>query len=169
MLGLIPNLNSFGAWLAVMALAAGLLGFLNKSGGRTKQLLLLACVALVVSVVSVSIQNTMRQGYINNIIDRKEGRATQELLRQDVEISIGEFGDDGLPINLYNKNSATKAYSLVVLAKNSAGENIIEQTVSFGILDPNEQRDYKIFSTASDILKEKLKTATFEITTVSQY
>jgi hypothetical protein len=169
MLGLIPNLNSFGAWLAVMALAMGLLGYLNKSGGRTKQLLLLAVAALLVSVVSVSIQNTMRQSYINNVIDRKEGRATQELLRQDVEISIGEFGDDGLPVNLYNKNSATKAYSLVVLAKNQAGESIIEQTISFGILDPGERRDYKIFSTASDILKEKLKTATFEITTVSQY
>jgi hypothetical protein len=169
MLGLIPNLNSFGAWLAVMSLAMGLLAFLNKSGGRTKQLLLLATVALLVCVVSVSIQNGLRQSHINNIIDRKDGRATQELLKNDVEIEIGEFDDGGLSVTLYNKNSATKAYSVVVLAKNQAGENIIEQTVSFGVLDPEERREYKIFSSSSDILKEKLKTANFEVTTVSQY
>ncbi|MDR3125872.1 MAG: hypothetical protein LBU20_02275 [Candidatus Nomurabacteria bacterium] len=169
MLGLIPNLNSFGAWLAVMALAIGLLGFLNKAGGRTKQLLLLATVALVVSVISVSVQNGLRQSYINNIIDRKDGRATIELLKKDVDIEIGELSAEGLTISLHNKNSATKAYSIVVLAKTAAGENIIEQTVSFGVLDPDESKEYKIFSTASEILKEKLKTASFEIVTVSQY
>lgn len=169
MMGLIPDLNSFGAWLAVMALAIGLLAYLNKSGGHTKQLLLLATVALVVCIASVTIQNGLRQQHINNIIDRKEGRATQELLRKDVEVKIGEFGDDGLDITIYNKNSETKAYSIVITAKDEAGENIIEQAVSLGMLDPREEREYKIFSTASELLRDKLKTATFEITTVSQY
>jgi hypothetical protein len=86
-----------------------------------------------------------------------------------VEITIGEFGDDGLTVSLYNKNSATKAYSIAVLARTDSGENIIEQTISFGVLDPDERKQYQIFSTASEILKEKLRNATFEITTVSQY
>lgn len=169
MMGLIPDLNSFGAWLAVMALAIGLLAYLNKSGGHTKQLLFLATVALVVCVASVSIQNGLRQQYINNVIDRKEGRATQELLRKDVEVKIGELNDDGLNIIIYNKNSETKAYSIVITAKDEAGENIIEQAVSLGMLDSGEEREYKIFNTASELLRDKLKTATFEITTVSQY
>ena len=169
MFGLIPDLNSFGAWMAIMALAIGLLAYINKAGGRTKQLILLATSALVVCVISVSIQNGLRQNHINNIIDRKAGRATEQLLRKDVEIEVGEFGDDGLTITLFNKNSATKTYSIVVLAKNESGESIIEQTISFGVLDPREQKEYKIFSSAPAILREKLKTATFEITTVSQY
>ena len=169
MMGLIPDLNSFGAWLAVMALAVGLLAYLNKSGGRTKQLLLLATVALFVCIVSVSIQNGLRQHNINNTIDRKEGRATKVLLKEDVDIKIGEFSDDGLNIAVYNRNSETKAYSAVILAKDESGENIIEQAISFGMLDPGEEREYKVFNTASKILRDKLKTATFEVTTVSQY
>jgi hypothetical protein len=169
MLGLIPDLNSFGAWLAIMALIIGILVFLNKSGGRAKQLLLLSSLALIVCMISVSIQNGLRQRYINNIIDRKSGQATKELLRKDVEIEVGEFSDDGLKITLYNKNSATKTYSIVVLAKTKDGEHIIEQTISFGTLDPSERKEYKIFNTASGILREKLKSAIFEVTTVSQY
>jgi hypothetical protein len=169
MLGLIPDLNSFGAWLAIMAMAAGLLGYLQKAGGRTRQLLLLSVVALAVCVTSVSIQNGLRQNQIDNTIDRKEGRATQELLKKDVDVTIGGYGDDGLSVTLYNRNSATKSYSIVLLAKDADGNAIIEQTITFGVLDPNETKEYKVFSTASNILKEKLKTATFEVTTVSQY
>ena len=169
MMGLIPDLNSFGAWLAVMALAVGLLAYLNKSGGRTKQLLLLASVALMVCIISVSIQNGLRQNQINNVIDRREGRATQQLLREDVDIRVGEFTDDGLVIIVHNKNSETKAYSAIILAKDESGESIIEQAMSFGMLDPDEEREYKIFNTASEILRDKLKTATFEVTSVSQY
>lgn len=169
MLGLIPNLNSFGAWVAVMALAIGLLAYLNKSGGRTKQLLLLSTVALVVCVASVSIQNGLRQLSINDTIDRREGRATQVLLKKDITITFGEYKNDGLSVTLLNRNSSAKTYSIVVVAKDESGNDIIDQSVSFGILDPKEERKYKIFSTASDIIKDKLKTATFEVISVSQY
>ncbi|MDR1196963.1 MAG: hypothetical protein LBL08_01665 [Candidatus Nomurabacteria bacterium] len=167
--GLIPNLNSYGIWLAIIALAIGLLGFFHKAGKYAKYLLILGGAALLVSLVSVSIQNNLFWNSVDSRFSRQDGSMTDYLLKNDVDISFGEFTAEGMGMTIKNRNSERKSYGILVDAKNEAGEVITNQSIDTGGIASGAEKKITIFSITPDWQLESMKKAKFEITKVSQY
>lgn len=168
-LALIPPVSSFGLWLAVVAVALELFGFFRKDGVLPRKMLIAAVIALVVSVASVTIQNVYQQSLIDHEMYLQSGDATEEILRGDLVVSFGEWGDQGLDVTLKNNHSENKGYNVLVRAKDKNGASIASEMISVGGIAAGGEMSLTIFKRLAGSQKDSMTDAEFEIVSVSQY
>jgi hypothetical protein len=168
-LGFIPDLNSYGVWLAVIALAFGVFGFLRKFGRAAKILLAVGALGLVVSLASVAIQNNQAWNAVDDTFARKDGSRTEQLLKTDSEVKFGDYSDDGLTVTIKNKYHDTKSYSVLIEAKSSDGTVIDKQLININEISTDSEKDVVVFKDVDADTREQLKSADFAVTWVSQY
>ncbi|MFD7310671.1 FxLYD domain-containing protein [Promicromonospora sp. NPDC059942] len=191
---MIPIINNFAAILAVLALIFGIVGLVRTRRGRSHYRGL-AISAIIISVVATGGVFASQAFYVSTIdavsegvdeagaeldsnLDKMDGSATEEILKNDLTVDIGSFEaktDDvglvetSLPVKITNKADEAYTYDVSVEAVDASGDRIEEDWASTNSLKPGQSQSFELFVLASEENLKELKSAKFQVFEVSQY
>lgn len=187
LLSAVPIINNFAFLLAILGLIFGIVGIVQTKKGKRKGRGL-AIAAVILSIICFAVVLVSQQIYgsvldkasesINESVNKSSGKATNELLKTDVNVKIGQFeatkdefgiNSTKLPVSVTNKNSATMSYSIKIEAVDGAGSRVGEDTVYVDKLGAGQSQTFEAFKYVESTKVETLKTATFKTVSVSQY
>lgn len=105
------------------------------------------------------------------------GDRTAELLKNDVTVTLGQFTavtdqyvtNTELPVTVVNRASDKKSYTIHIEAVDASGNRITDDTVYANDLAAGQKQDFKAFAFVASDKVDALKTAKFNIVTVSQF
>lgn len=187
LLSAIPIINNFAAILAVISTAISIAAIIqireNSKSGRN-----LAVAGLIISVLafvivlgsqafySKTLEDTGKE--ISKSFEESTGNATEELLKNDVDVAIGQFtvspspygsADTSLPVTITNKNTAAKSYTVQIEAITADGKRLDTDSIYVNSLGSGQSQDTPVFKFVTSDKVEPLKGATFKVISVSQY
>jgi hypothetical protein len=181
----IPILNNLAFVLAIISLIFGIVTLKKDSKGKIAIILSVIAIIVVlltqnfygnaVEKVGDELNNTAAE--IDQSVKRSSGEMTDELLKSDVDVQIGQFSakesdymtETVLPVVVKNKNAERKSYSITIEAVDGSGARIEEDTISVDQLGSGQTENIKAFEYVSSDKVEALKGAEFKIIKVSQY
>lgn len=185
LLSAVPIINNFAAVLAVISLVLGVIGIIRSKKKRTGRGLGVS--AVVVSVVAIVIVFASQAIYgaaideasksVDEEMSKITGGSTEELLKTDVSVDLGEFsaveGEFGLnttslPVKVTNKKNEPKSYSIQVEAVGADGQRIAEDYIYANDLGAMQSQEFKVFEYVEQDKLEAIKAAEFKIVKVSQ-
>jgi hypothetical protein len=193
LLSAVPIINNFAFVLAVLGLIFGGVGLAktkkaHSKGGK------LAVAAVIISVIAIIIVFASQSFYgavldrasksldessksAQDSMDKMSGNATQELLKTDVSVKLGQFTATAdqygivsteLPVTVTNKNAAEKSYDIQIEAVDAKGNRIDDDYAYANSLGAGQTQTFKIFQTVTSDKVDAMKAATFKIVKVSQ-
>lgn len=188
LLSAIPIINNFAFVLAALSLIFGIIGL--KQARKSKR----ALAAVILSVLAIIVVLASQAFYgkaVNDVgksLDQAakqadqsmadaSGKNTDKLLGKVVDVKLGTFSateadyvtNTELPVTVTNKASAQKTYSIEIEAVDASGKRIADDTVYANDLKAGQSQDFKAFQYVESDKIDALKTATFNVLTVSQY
>lgn len=180
-LSAIPIINNLAFILAALALIFGVIVLVKKSGGRGQAIaaVVLAVVAVVIVLVSQIFYGAVLDEAVNQSnesVNRASGESTEELLANDVDVTLGEFtvvegeftAETVLPVTVTNQLDEAKSYSIQIEAVSEDGTRIQDDTVYANNLGANQTQEFEAFQFVTSDQIEALRTAEFRIVSVSQ-
>lgn len=182
-LSAIPIINNFAAILGVLAIFFGIVGAKKHDGaGRGMSIAVLiiglVCVGIVLASQAMygkAINDASKA--IQDSVDTSSGKKTDELLKNDVSVEVGQFSatTDAYGINktllsvkVTNKNAETKSYTVKIEAVDASGTRLAEDTIYANDLKSNGSGSYEAFKYVEAGKVDSLKTATFKVYSVGQ-
>lgn len=186
----VPILNNVSFFFAVISLIFGIVGFIAiRKGKRVGQGLAVATIVLSVITMGVVIASQAFYGKVlddagksvTETVNDFDGTNTDKLLKNSVDVKIGEFifdkgqevdysYDDSteLAVTIKNKSKEKSSYSVKIEAVDNNGTRIADDTVYVSDLNPNQTVTEKAFKYVESDKIESLKTATFKILEVTK-
>lgn len=193
----IPGLNIFAAILGLAGLVLGIVGLLQVKNGKTgKGFALSAIVVGALAILGTVLTYVLLVAWADSVsteyeqtlseiesesqqdLDRMSGDATEDILANDLGVEFGtfegtadEYGwvESSLSVTLTNNADEAMMYDLDVDAVAADG-TVIESDFAFTeTLEPGATETVEIFDFIDAENLEAMKTATFEVTSVSQY
>lgn len=193
LLSAVPIINNFAIVLAVVGLVFGIVGLVKIKKGRRKgsglaiSSIVISALAFVIVLASQAMYGAVLDGAskaadkaaaeASSTLDKASGNSTDELLKNDVTVKLGTFkvGQDQygmetteLPVTVTNRNAATKSYSVQIEAVDSKGNRIADDTVYANDLKSGQSQSFKAFQYVESSKLEAVKSAKFQIVSVSQ-
>lgn len=181
----VPIINNLAFVMAIVSLIFGLVKL--KADSKAKVAVILSAIAIAIVIATqIFYSNKIddvgkeieRAGQeIDESIKRSSGDRTEEILKNDLSVEIGDFKvteeeymtNTELPVVVKNKNSERKSYSITIEATDSNGARLEEDIISVTELGSGQTENVKAFEYVSSDKLEALKTAKFKIIEVSQY
>lgn len=178
----IPVINNLSFVMGILAVIFGIIALVKKdSKGKTIATIILGVLAIVITLnaqkaLSDSLDEAMDT--FNNDMDTISGNKTEEILKNDVDVVLGNFeatkGEYGmtntkLPVKVTNKNSEVKSFNIQIEAINADGSRITTDYVYANNLNAGQSQDFEVFQYVSSDKLEAMKNATFNIIEVSMY
>lgn len=111
------------------------------------------------------------------ISESRELLETDTILANDVNVEFGEFKtvhtDENtikkrLSVMVKNKTNETKSYNIEIEAVDSTGQEIYRDTINVKDLGPGKNKNYSAFTILPDEYIEKMKSATFKVTGITE-
>ena len=183
-LSAIPIINNFAAILGVLAIFFGIVGIVRakKHDGAGHGM---SIAVLIIGLVCVGIVLASQAMYgkaindagkaIQDSVDTSSGKKTDELLKNDVSVEVGQFSatTDAYGINktllkVTNKNAETKSYTVKIEAVDASGTRLAEDTIYANDLKSNGSGSYEAFKYVEAGKVDSLKTSTFKVYSVGQ-
>ena len=178
----IPFINNLSFIMAILALIFGIIGVVKKSGiGKAIAAIILSILAGIFTISAQnSLSNSLNQTFdeINKNVDKAVGNSTEEILKNDADITLGnleinkdEYGltDTKLNVKVTNKTSEKKSFSIHIEAVDSTGARIEDDYVYANDLASGQTQEFKTFTLISSDKIETMKNATFKIVDVSMF
>lgn len=177
----IPIINNLSFIMGILAVIFGIIALAKQdSKGKTITTVILGILAIVITINSQKIlSDSLNEALdtFNNDMDTMSGNKTEEILANNVDVSIGNFEaikqqymtDTKLKVNVKNKGSEAKSFSIQIEAVDSTGSRINEDTIYANNLNAGQSQDFEIFTFVSSDKVEDMKNATFKIISVSMY
>ncbi len=178
----IPFINNLSFIMAILALIFGIIGVVKKSGtGKAIAAIILSILAGIFTISAQnSLSNSLNQTFdeINKNVDKAAGNSTEEILKNDADITLGnleinkdEYGltDTKLNVKVTNKTSEKKSFSIHIEAVDSTGARIEDDYVYANDLASGQTQEFKTFTLISSDKIEIMKNATFKIVDVSMF
>ena len=178
----IPFINNLSFIMAILALIFGIIGVVKKSGtGKAIAAIILSILAGIFTISAQnSLSNSLNQTFdeINKNVDKAAGNSTEEILKNDADITLGnleinkdEYGltDTKLNVKVTNKTSEKKSFSIHIEAVDSTGARIEDDYVYANDLASGQTQEFKTFTLISSDKIETMKNATFKIVDVSMF
>lgn len=173
----IPIINNLSFVMGVLAVIFGIVALAKKAGkGKIVASIILGVLAIVITINS---QKALSESLdtLSKDLDKMTGSSTEEILANDVEVTLGEFEvtkkeystDTKLVVTVKNKHSETKSFSIQVEAVDSEGVRITNDYVYANNLNAGQSQKFEIFNLVSSDKIEDLKNATFKIVEASMY
>ena len=168
LLSFIPVVNFISFITGILALIFGIISVVNKNtkNGFPITAIILASLAFIIAIV-INIATVEVAKDASNELDKVKGNATEEVLKNDVEVTLGnleitkdEYGltDTQLVVTVKNTTDSTKSYNIQVEAIDSTGKRIEEGYVLINNLGPGQTTTDKIFEYIEDEKLEAMKT-----------
>ncbi|MBO5478243.1 MAG: DUF4190 domain-containing protein [Clostridia bacterium] len=173
----IPIINNLSFVMGILAVIFGIVALVKKSGkGKIIASIILGILAVVITINS---QKALSDSFeaMSNDLDKASGNSTEEVLANDVEVSLGKFEvkegkystDTKLVVKVKNKTSQTKSFNIQIEAVNADGSRITNDYVYANNLNAGQSQDFEIFTYVSSDKLETMKKATFKIVEASMY
>lgn len=177
----IPIINNLSFVMAIIAIIFAVIALLKKSGkGKIIATIILAILAIVITLNSQKAVGEALEtmgNEISNSLDTATGANTEEVLKNDLDVTLGKFKvkkdeyttDTELSVKVKNKSSETSSFSVTIEAVDKNGNRIEEDTVYFESLKAGQGKTENAFTLATSDMIKKLKNAEFKILEVSKY
>lgn len=181
LLSAVPIINNFAAILGVLAVILGVVGVVKAKKSGSKMTKSIAAILLgVITVAVVLISQAMYSEAVNKVgesIDRATGGQTEDVLKNSVDVSLGDFsaveGEYGLvtttlPVTVTNKLNKSASFSIKIEAVDASGARLAEDTIYANGLAAGQAQKVEAFKYVESGKLEALKTATFKVATASE-
>lgn len=172
----IPIINNLSFILGIIAIIFAIVALAQKaSKGKPVASIILGIIAIA---ITLSTQKTLSKSLdqVSNDLDKATGNSTEEILKDDAEVTIGEFKSSEdeyglthteLPVTVKNKTSEKKSFSIQIEAVDKDGSRIMTDYVYANNLTAGQSQDFKTFEYVEDDKLDSVKGATFNIVEVS--
>lgn len=173
----IPIINNLSFIMGLLSVIFGIIAFAKKdSKGKVITAIILGILAIVITINS---QKALSDSLdtISKELDKATGSNTEEILKNDVEVTLGKFQvtkgqystDTKLIVTVKNKTSETKSFNIQVEAVDANGSRINQDYVYANNLTAGQSQDIEIFNYVASDKLEAMKNATFKIVEASMY
>lgn len=173
----IPIINNLSFVMGILAIIFGIIALTKKSGkGKVIASIILGILAIAITLNS---QKTLSDSLdaVSKDLDKISGNSTEEILANDVDVSIGKFEvtegqyltETKLVVKVTNKTSETKSFNIQIEAIDSDGSRITNDYIYANNLSAGQSQSFDTFNLMSSDQIEKLKNATFKVVEVSMY
>lgn len=174
----IPIVNNLSFVIALIGISFGIVSLLKKASKGQAIAGNIICVLAI--VITINSQQALSDSLetISNDLDKATGSSTEEILKNDVdvilgnlEVTKGQYGitDTKLTVKVTNKTTETKSFSIQIEAVDSTGARINNDYVYASNLTAGQSQSFEIFTYISSDKLEAMKNATFKIVEVSMY
>lgn len=173
----IPIINNLSFVLGVLAIVFGFIA-LAKKAGKIK-----IFAVIILGILSITITINSQKALSDSLssltdeLDKVAGNSTEEILANNVDVSIGNFEvtkeeyftETKLTVDVKNKSSETKSFSIQIEAVDANGSRINQDYIYANNLSAGQSQKFDIFNFVSSDILEDMKNATFKIVEVSMY
>lgn len=173
----IPIINNLSFIMGILSVIFGVIAFIRKdSKGKVITSIVLGILAIVITLNSQKALSDSLDS-VSKEWDKATGGSTEEILKNDVEVTLGNFEaikgqygtDTKLVVTVKNKTSETKSFSIQVEAVDANGSRINQDYVYATNLTAGQSQDIEIFNYVTSDKLELMKNATFKIVEASMY
>ena len=174
----IPIINNASFIMGLLAIIFGIICLVKKaSKGKATTALILGLLSIVITLsLQSSWSNTLDN--ISNDLNTISGDNTEEVLKNNVDVSFGNFEvieeeygftDTKLEVKITNKSNEKKSFSIQIEAIDDNGTRIDTDTIYINNLGAGQSQTEKAFTYVSSEKIESLKKAKFNVVEVSMY
>lgn len=173
----IPIINNLSFILGILAVIFGFVSIKKASRGKMIATVILGILAIIITLgVQKTASDTLDA--VSDSLDTASGDNTEEVLANDVEVSLGQFevipGEYGLDetkmtVKVTNKTNETKSFTIQVEAVNKEGNRINQDYIYANNLNAGQSQNFDIFTFVSSDQIEAMQNATFKIVEASMY
>ena len=128
----IPIINNLSFVMGILSVVFGIIAFAKKdSKGKVATSIILGILAVVITLNSQKALSDSLDA-VSKELDKATGGSTEEILKNDVEVTLGKFEvvkgqystDTKLIVTVKNKTSETKSFTIQVEAVKTDGSRI---------------------------------------------
>lgn len=173
----IPIINNLSFVMGILSVIFGIIALAKKdSKGKVVTSIILGILAVVITLNSQKALSDSLDA-VSKELDKATGGSTEEILKNDVEVTLGNFEvvkgqystDTKLIVTVKNKTSETKSFTIQVEAVDANGSRINQDYVYANNLTAGQSQDVEIFNYVTSDKLEAMKNATFKIVEASMY
>jgi hypothetical protein len=173
----IPIVNNLSFFLGILAIIFGIIAFVKKSGkGMVIASIILGVIAIAITINTQKVVSDSLDT-ISKDLDKATGASTEEILKNDVEVTLGEFKvtkeeyftKTELRTSVKNKTSETKSFNIQVEAIDTNGSRIASDYIYANSLNAGQSQEFKLFEYVESDKLELMKNANFKIVEASMY
>lgn len=173
----IPIINNLSFIMGILSVIFGIIAFAKKdSKGKVITSIILGILAIVITLNSQKALSDSLDA-VSQELDKATGGSTEEILKNDVEVTLGDFEvvkgqystDTKLVVTVKNKTSETKSFTIQIEAVDANGSRINQDYVYANNLTAGQSQDVEIFNYVASDKLEMMKNATFKIVEASMY
>lgn len=180
-LSFVPIINNLAFVMGGLALIFAIITLVKKKSVTT------SIIALVLAIASMGITLAMQKSVgdaldkvgeeINQSLDDSTGKNTDDILKNDLGVTIGEFTvteseyglqDSKLVVTVTNKTAEKGSFSVKVEAVDADGKRIDDDTLYANDLGAGQSQDFTMFTLVSSDKYEDLKTASFKVVSATK-
>lgn len=174
----IPIINNLSFVMGVLAVVFGVIAFVKRAGkGKIIASIILGVLAIVITINSQKALSDSLQT-ISDDINKATGNSTEEILKNDVKVEIGDFSvnkakygvtETKLTVKVTNITNTTKSFNILIEAVGSDDSRIMNDYVYANNLNAGQSQNFDIFTYITSDKLEAMKNATFKIVEASAY
>lgn len=174
----IPIVNNASFVMGILAAIFGIIGLIKKQKkGKAIAGVVLGILSII---ITISLQNSWSKAIddISKDLDTRTGDNTEEVLKNNVDVAIGDFvattdkyglTDTKLQVNVTNKSSEQKSFSIEIEAVDTNGNRLDTDTIYISNLNPGQTQSKEAFTLVTSDKVNDLKSAKFNVVSVSMY
>ena len=174
----LPIINNASFVMGILAIIFGVISITKKEHKKR------ATAAIILGILSIVITLSLQSSWsntldnISNDLNTISGDNTEEVLKNNVDVSFGNFEvieeeygftDTKLEVKITNKSNEKKSFSIQIEAIDDNGTRIDTDTIYINNLGEGQSQTEKAFTYVSSEKIESLKKARFNVVEVSMY
>lgn len=175
-LSFIPIINNAAFVLGVLALIFGIVSLVKKANKGK------AIAGLILGILAIIITLAMQKAIVDTVdkagkdIDKALGNSTEEVLKNEANVTLGEFEasedqyglvNSKMTVTVKNITDEKKSFTLHIEAVNPDGSRLYDDYVYANDLAAGQTQDFEIFTLVTSDQIDALRSATFNIVEAS--
>lgn len=173
----IPIINNISFILALIGTIFGIVALVKKaSKGQAIAAIILCILTIVITVNSQKSVSDSLNAWSQDI-DKAAGNSTEDVLKNDVDVQLGNFQitkgsyttETVLKATIKNKTNETKSFNIQIEAVDANGNRIATDYIYVNNLNAGQSQEFKSFEYVESEKIEQLRNATFKIVEASVY
>lgn len=173
----IPVINNVSFILGLIGTIFGIVALIKKaSKGQAIAGIILCILTIVITINSQKALSDSLNTWSQDI-DKAAGNSTEEVLKKDVDVQLGNFQvmkgtyttETVLKVTVKNKTNDTKSFNIQVEAVDANGSRIANDYIYANNLNAGQSQEFKLFEYVESDKLNSMKNATFKIVEASMY
>ncbi len=173
----IPVINNVSFILGLIGTIFGIVALIKKASKGQAIAGIILCILTI--VITINSQKTLSDSLNtwSQDLDKAAGNSTEEVLKNDVDVQLGDFQvtkgtyttETVLKATVKNKTNDTKSFSIQVEAVDANGSRIANDYIYANNLNAGQSQEFKLFEYVESDKLNSMKNASFKIVEASMY